>query len=640
MTKTHVWDEDASLNPSTAPRLRDLSRRTVLAGGAAVAAAFLAPRPAHAAGAPTAAAGPAPGPGAASGRSRALLGFEPIPVASDDAVHVPAGYTARVFIPWGTPLLGAYPQFRPGANTAAEQAQQVGMHHDGMHFFPLDRFRGNRRGVLVVNHEYTDEARLHTGTPTAPAKEAWTAEMVRRSQAAVGVSVVEVAVSGVGADRGEWRVLHSRLNRRITANTPMRFTGPAAGHRLLRTSGDPTGRRPIGTFNNCANGATPWGTYLTCEENVNEFFRVDAPDALDAESRDLIERYGVGGDKYNWGAHDPRFAVTTENPNEPNRFGWVVEIDPFGPRSAPVKRTALGRFKHEGAFVQVARDGRVVVYMGDDQANEYVYKFVSSEPWREMMRRGRSPLDHGTLYAARFDLGGTGEWLPLIVGEGPLTAERGFADQGDVLVKTRQAATLLAATPMDRPEWTTVDPVSGRVYLTLTNNKEESKIANAPNPRKPNLFGHIVGWEEALGDHSATEFDWDLLLLAGGGSFLQDGSTIPVEAAFGSPDGLWVDPRGRMWILTDGDQPAKVNNQMLCADPASCDALGVPQLRRFLTGPKGCEVTGITATPDGRTLFVNIQHPAEGTSGTWPGGPVARSATLVITKDDGGVIGS
>jgi uncharacterized protein len=634
-------DEWAILNPSTQPHFRGLPRRTVLAGGVAAAAAFLAPGTARA-------ACPQPAGGGATGAAAPLLGFEPIAPATDDAVGIAAGYTAAVLIPWGTPLLGSYPPFRPGANTPEEQAQQVGMHHDGMHFFPLDRLRQNTRGLLVLNHEFTDEARLQTGPTTLPAKQTWTAQMVRRSQAAVGVSVVEIARSGPGP-RAQWQVVRSRYNRRITANTPMTFAGPATGHRLLRTKADPSGRRPLGTFNNCSNGVTPWGTYLTCEENVNEFFDVPEGTPLDAESAALVARYGIGGDKYFWATSDPRFVVTAEDPNEPNRHGWVVEIDPFRPSSTPVKRTALGRLKHEGAYVHVAEDGHVVVYMGDDQANEYVYKYVSAKPWRRMVKEGTSPLDEGTLYAARFDALGTGEWLALVQGEGPLTARNGFADQGDVLVKTRLAATLVGATPMDRPEWTTVDPVSGRVYVTLTNNTEPTKVANAANPRTPNTYGHIVGLDEHDG-YTGTDFFWDLLLLAGGGASALDGSTVPDAAAFGSPDGVWADPRGRLWIQTDGTQPGGANNQMLVADTSRRDLLGTPDLRRFLTGPKGCEVTGITATPDGRTLFVNIQHPGEKGESTWPGGnrgepasradAVARSATLVITKDDGGIVGS
>jgi secreted PhoX family phosphatase len=335
--------------------------------------------------------------------------------------------------------------------------------------------------------------------------------------------------------------------------------------------------------------------------------------------------------------------VTPEDPNEPNRFGWVVEIDPFDPTSTPMKRTALGRTKHEGAFVHVTKGGRVVVYMGDDEVNQYVYKFVSAGDWRSLRARGQSPLDAGTLYVGRFRADGSGEWLPMVHGSGPLTAPNGFADQGDVLVKTRLAAAALGATPMDRPEWTSVDPNTGMVYLTLTNNTSAAKEESAANPRTPNRWGHILRWKEAGGDHAATTFAWDLFLLAGQGRTSGDGSTVADDDGFGSPDGLWIDPDGRVWIQTDGSQPAGANDQMLAANPYVTDADGAPELRRFFTGVRGCEVTGVVTTPDQRTMFVNIQHPGESLSSTWPqddGFSTPRAATVVITKDDGGLIGT
>jgi uncharacterized protein len=627
-----VDEHRAEVEPAAAPHMNELiearlSRRTVLAGGMAAVAGFLA-------------GGVGAGGALAHGRKPPrLLGFEPIPLGFADEVVVPRGYTARPFVPWGTPILGSYPAFHPGANTAAEQAQQIGMHHDGMHYFPLGKgHHGSRRGLLVLNHEYTDERHLHTGTNTLPPVSAWTLEMVRKSQNAHGISVVEIA----RGHRGAWEVVRSRLNRRITANTQMSFSGPAAGHRLLRTEADPSGRRPLGTINNCANGVTPWDTYLTCEENFHGYFRLE-PGSYDAEHAALNAAYGVGGDRNNWATKDPRFVVTPDDPNEPNRFGWVVEIDPFDPTSTPVKRTALGRTKHEGAFVHETKRGRVVVYMGDDEVNQYIYKFVSADDCRSMRARRKSPLDEGTLYVGRFHADGSGEWLPLVHGHGPLTAANGFADQGDVLVKTRHAATALGATPMDRPEWTSVDPNTGLVYVTLTNNTSSAKVENAPNPRVPNRWGHILRWKEAHNDHAATRFEWDLFLLAGQGRSSGDGSTIEDQDSFGSPDGLWIDPDGRVWIQTDGSQPAGANDQMLAANPYVTDPAGAPEIRRFFTGVPGCEVTGIACTPDQRTMFVNIQHPGESLDSTWPQNDAfstPRAATVVITKDDGGVIGT
>ncbi len=641
-----LHDDDAVLNtaddrPFAEVVAARLNRRDVLSGGLAVAAAFFVGGAVFGG---VAGAAPVRGPG--RDRRAGLLGFTAIGLGYDDEVRVPAGYTARTFIPWGTPLLGSRPAFVPGTppfvangNTAAQQAEQIGAHHDGMHYFPVeDKPRGQPKGILVVNHEYVDEAYLHTGTTTLPDKAAWTLEMVRKSQNAHGVSVVQIGRNR----RGEWEILRNARNRRITANSPMRFTGPAAGHRLLRTSADPSGRAPLGTFNNCAHGYTPWGTYLTCEENFNGYFRLDAG-AYDAEHAALNSRYGIGGDRNNWATNDARFVVTPGEPNEPHRHGWVVEIDPFDPSTTPQKRTALGRTKHEGAWVHESKDGRAVVYMGDDQVNEYAYKFVTERSWRDLVRQGRRPLDHGTLYVARFDDDGSGTWLPLVQGRGPLKASNGFANQGDVLIKTRLAATALGATPMDRPEWVAVDPTSGLVYLTLTNNTSSAKVVSAANPRKPNPFGHIIRWEEEDGDHAATSFTWDLYVLAGAGRDSGDGSTIDAEDAFGSPDGLWADGDGRVWIQTDGNQPAGANNQMLASDPAVTDGNGVPEIRRFLTGPVECEVTGVITTPDRRTMFINIQHPGEDGGSSWPnddGISTPRSSTVIITKNDGGVIGS
>jgi secreted PhoX family phosphatase len=636
--------DDLSTNPSTAASFAEvaharLSRRSVLRGGMLAAAGFMTTKLY----ADTPAAYAAPKAQPAAGGS-GLLGFRPIPLSTADEVVVPRGYTAAPFIPWGTPLHPSGPGFVPGSpdligtgNTAADQEQQVGMHHDGMHFFPLGKDKqASRHGLLVLNHEYTDEHYLHTGTTTRPTREQYTADMVRKSQAAHGVTVVEVRED----KPGRWKVMPSKRNRRITANTPMTFAGAAAGSRALDTGAPANGRTPVGTINNCAHGVTPWGTYLTCEENFNGYFRVDQG-SYTAEQQQLLSRYGVGGDRYSWTTHDPRFVVTPAQPNEPNRFGWVVEIDPFSASSTPVKRTALGRVKHEGAFVHVADSGQVVVYMGDDQVNEYAYKYVSARPWRDMVSRGQSPLDEGTLYVAVFHEDGSGNWMPLVHGRGPLTAANGFADQGDVLVKTRLAADALGATRMDRPEWTTVDATTGMVYLTLTNNTSAAKQENAANPRTPNPWGHIVRWQEDGNDHTATTFAWDLFLLAGQGRETGDGSTIDSEDAFGSPDGLWADPAGRLWIQTDGRQPQSANNQMLAADPTVVDADGRPEVRRFFTGVTGCEVTGVITTPDDRTMFVNIQHP--GGSSTWPqndGLSTPRSATVIVVKDDGGVIGS
>jgi secreted PhoX family phosphatase len=441
----------------------------------------------------------------------------------------------------------------------------------------------------------------------------------------------------------------------------MAVGGPAAGHALMRTAADPSGRRVLGTLNNCGSGITPWGTYLTCEENFIFYFRgPDQPDAHQA-------RWGLRrGDPvgYRWHEHDERFDAA-RHPNEPNRFGWVVEIDPYDASSAPVKRTALGRAAHEGATVAVTKDRRAVIYMGEDARFEYIYKFVTRDaikpaaPGLSAARANAELLDHGTLYVARFDADGKGRWLPLVHGQGPLTAANGFADQGEVLVKSRQASDLLGGTKMDRPEWIDIDR-QGWVYCTLTNNSNRGG-PNMPgtdpaNPRANNTMGHIIRWKEA-GDHDGLAFEWNHFVLAGDPKLERADAKGNIGGdAFACPDGLWTDARGVLWIQTDmstsamgrGDLVNLGNNAMLAADPRT------GEIRRFLVGPVGCEVTGATATPDGRTMFINIQHPGESPSersdpdnprrfSNWPdqrpdGRP--RSATVVIRKNDGGVIGT
>jgi secreted PhoX family phosphatase len=633
--------DDVSSNTSGNRPFRDvlasrLSRRNILAGGTIVAAAgFLG------AGAGVALAGDRGGSGGHGGPRRPLLGFTPVPAGTADAFVVPEGYTAQVLVPWGTPLHSNGPQWRKDAsNTAAEQAQQVGAHHDGMHYFPLGHGpAASRRGLLVINHEYVDTVLTWTDGQLPV-----TQEKVDKALHAHGVTIIQVELGQDG-----WRQVTSRFNRRIHGNTPVAYSGPVSlDHPALASN-----NAPLGTLNNCSSGATPWGTYVTCEENWNGYFGTNAAFTPTAEQA----RYGITatGFGYRWHDIDRRFDLAV-NPKEPNRFGWMVEIDPFDPDSTPVKRTALGRFKHEGATFAESQ-GRVVVYSGDDEDGDYIYKFVGDQPWRWHRARRRSPLDHGTLFVARFNDDGTGEWLPLVHGTGPLTAGNGWTDQADVLLRTRQAADALGATPMDRPEWLAIHPDNHDVYCTLTNSTRLP--INEANPRNPNPYGHIIRWQERDGDHTATTFEWDIFLLAGDPAY-DPQVQLGADSIFGSPDGLGFDDDGRLWIETDISNSSQNlasrgydnigNNQALVADPRT------GEVRRFLVGPRGAEVTGLTFTPDQRTLFVNVQHPGE-TTPAW-GAPTAanprtvsnwpdfdpqgrpRSATVAIRKLDGGVIGT
>ena len=630
-------DSNTSPNPSI-HELSDPVRRIVLRGSAAATLLPLVLSP-LASGCSAFAAGLGSPP---------KIGFKGVPIGTVDRVTVPEGYTATPFMPWGEPVgvPGNMPAFKDDAsNSAADQAVQMGMHHDGLHYFPFEG--SSTHGLLVMNHEYADDGLLHAG-----GMEPWTPEKVKKCQAAHGISVIEIEMKG-----GRWQAVRpSRYARRFTSNTPFALGGPAAGHALMKTAADPGGRLVLGTINNCASGITPWGTYLSGEENFAGYFSsADQPTAH--ERRWGIRKNGYG---YRWQEHDERFD-TVHNPNEPNRFGWVVEVDPHDPQSMPVKRTALGRAAHEGAWVGVTKDGRAVVYSGEDARFEYIYKFVSRDKIQPGgFKANAELLDHGTLHVAKFEAGGRGRWVPVVHGQGPLTAANGFADQGEVLIKARQASDALGATKMDRPEWLAIDPATRWVYGSLTNNSSRGAQSqpgvDAANPRANNTMGQIIRWRDE-GDFDGEAFEWNHLVLAG------DPANARAEAkgnikgdAFACPDGIMFDPRGGLWVETDisatalnkGEMAGVGNNQMLACD------LATGEFRRFLVGPVNCEITGATWTPDGRTVFINIQHPGETPSersdareprkfSNWPdfkptGRP--RSATVVVRKDDGGLIGS
>ncbi|WP_275724611.1 PhoX family protein [Vibrio furnissii] len=625
-----MWNRDEKDSQFSEMIEARLSRRRFLAGSAAVSAgAFLTLNPVAKA--------------VAAKPQSSLLNFEPVPASTADMVVVPKGYKATPLMSWGDPIFADAPAFdQSGKQDSRAQARQFGDNTDGMSFFPIS----DDRAVLAINNEYTNYEYLfdHKGA-------AMTADDVRKAQAAVGVTVVEIV-----RKNGKWMIdREGQRNRRITANTPMAITGPAAGSEWLKTKADPKGTLALGTFNNCSNGQTPWGTYLTCEENFDDFFGSNEEGTVNADQK----RYGIAAkpSDYHWHQHDERFDVT-KNPNEPNRFGWIVEIDPHNPDSTPMKRTALGRFKHENAAFTLNSDGYAVVYLGDDERGEHLYRFVSKNRYQKGNdAANRKLLDEGTLSVAKFDmqdkeLKGQGRWIELTFGKNGLTPENGFKNQAEVLIFARRAATHVGATTMDRPEWVAVHPDNQHVFCTLTNNKyrgvKDGQPVGGPNPRAKNNYGQILRWMPVHGDHTAEMFAWDLYLIAGNptvhhGDLYAGSDNINANNMFNSPDGLGFDDAGRLWILTDGnysnkgDFAGQGNNQMLCGDPIT------GEVQRFLTGPVACEITGLAFSPDHKTMFVGVQHPGEeGAPSHFPGGGSTkpRSTVMMITRDDGGVIGA
>ena len=563
----------------------------------------------------------APKQAAASTTSR--YNFTELEWGNDSTHHVAEGYDADILLRWGDPITLDAPEFDVMNQTAAAQLQQFGYNNDYVGFTPLNA--AGTRGMLCVNHEYTNEEVMFPalGRQDSADFAGMTPELIDIEMAAHGGTVVEIEKETTGA----WRVDRtSPRNRRITPlNTAMTIDGPAAGHPRMQTNADPEGMTIIGTFNNCAGGMTPWGTYLMAEENFHGYFWTSKRNAegkidlssLPAKEAERHKRYGVPGMWYAWGTTHDRFDIDKE-PNEPNRFGWIVEVDPRKPDAMPVKHTALGRFRHEGCETTLAADGRLVVYSGDDNRFDYMYKYVSKGTVSDDSVANSKLLGDGTLYVARFDEDGTVAWLPLVHGTGPLTPQNGFADQGDVMIDARMAADLLGATPMDRPE--DAQPRGdGTVYLMLTNNsRRKAAQVDAANPRDKNRFGHIIEIKEDGGDHGAERGTWSILVRCGDPAVAEVGAVWNPDTSkngwFGSPDNAAMDAQGRLWVATDqGRNWAKTGkSDGLYGVETEGPARGTSKL--FFRCPVGGEMCGPYFTQDQETLFVAVQHP--GTDGT------------------------
>lgn len=557
----------------------------------------------------------------------AAFPFEPIGIFTDSDVHVPQGYQWKTLVRWGDPLFSeATDSYSAETGVPLGMSDKVfGENTDGMELFEIEG-----REILVVNSEY---ANPKINLPTKSQGTPRSADEVTLLKNMQGVTVMEIAKD----DQGYTPVIDSPYNRRITHETAMTMDGPAAGSDLVKTNTDPKGFSPKGTMNNCGSGRTLWGTYLTCEENFNGYFGATGK----YDVTDGFARYGIGGEgRYAYEKFDGRFDLSRE-PNEPNRHGWMTEIDPANPNSTPVKHSALGRFKHENAEMVTAKDGRVVVYMGDDERGEFIYKYVSNDIWVE-----GGPTQHllsdGTLYVAQFNDNQTGEWLALTPDTTGMSIE-------DILVFSRIAGSKVGATTMDRPEWIAANPLRCEAYCALTNNKNRGVKPNAggdptpvggPNPRETNKFGQIVRWRPAEEDHGSDSFVWDLYVMAGNptayGNEYAGSANITEGNMFNSPDGMAFDTTGMLWIQTDGNDSnegefeGQGNNQMLVGNPET------GEIARFLTAPHGAEVTGLCWSSDRKVAFVGIQHPGA----SWPdGNGKPRSSVIAVWKEDGATVG-
>ncbi len=566
------------------------------------------------------------------------LSFQPVPLGNQDRIVVPEGYKSQVLIRWGDPLFPNAPAFDPLNLTAEAQRQQFGYNNDFLSFFslPLGGPVNSRRGLLAVNHEFTNPELMFQG---------YNANNVTKAQVDVELAAHGVSIIEIGRRDGGWQFFtRSRFNRRFTAETRIEITGPAAGHNLMKTSYDPSGSFVFGMLNNCGGGQTPWGTLLTAEENFNQYFANNSALA-DSDPRKAIHtRYGLtaAASEKRWERFYSRFDLAQE-PNEPFRFGWVVEIDPYDPSFTPRKRTALGRLKHEAATTTISRSGRAVVYTGDDERFDYMYKFVSR---RRMSVNDREAnfrlLDDGTLYVAKFRDDGRGEWIPLTAGQSALVA----FSQEEVLINTRGAADLVGATRMDRPEDLETNPVNRKLYAVFTNNTQRGTSGrpgtDTSNPRANNRHGHIIEITEDRDDPAAETFTWNIFMLCGDPTNPADGSFFggfdPSRVSpISSPDNITFDRQGNLWIATDGQAGTLQKNDGIYAVPVEGGERGF--LRQFLSSVVGCETASLVFTPNSEALFVSIQHPGEGSvfdtaSSTFPDGSrPPRPSVVVVTKD-------
>jgi secreted PhoX family phosphatase len=642
---------------------RRLQRRSLLAGAAAAVGGIVVNNAFAEAQDASPVASPDASPQASPVGVADSLRFTAIEANDGPDLVVADGYTAVPFLAWGEPLFPDAPAFDPAAQTAAGQAKQVGYNHDFSGFLPLPIGSDTSdHGLLVINHEYTNPELMFTGYLVPNPDYTEGSEDIPEFLVSTNKDIVDIELEAHGVTvaeiqrnaEGVWElVLDSPYNRRITATTPMALSGPVAGNELTKTSDDPTGATVLGTLNNCSGGLTPWGTFVTCEENFHQYFGNTEGLAEDDTRRISLERFGLpaGASERQWEAFYPRFDVSQE-PNEAFRFGWAVEIDPYDAAAQPKKRTSLGRFKHEAVNLAVTPSGQVAVYTGDDERFEYVYKWVSTNAYDPNDRAANADLlDDGTLYVAVFNDDGSGNWIPLVYGENGLDATNDIADQAAILIDPRTAGDVVGATKMDRPEDIEVNPVNQKVYMVMTNNTnrgvEDNPGTDESNPRPENIWGHIIEVAEAGGDHAATEFEWDIFLLCGDPA---DESTyfagFPKEkvSKMANPDNITFDTRGNLWISTDGQPSSLEVNDGLFAVPV--DGADRGYLRQFFSSVTGSEVSGPHFTPDDTTLFAAIQHPGEGGTfdepiSSWPGesGP-PRPAMVVIQSTTGAPIGS